>query len=138
MADGFARLRNAPLLSWHTVLGIRYPMRGHARAHPRKSGSRPFAKSLCLTDFAVVRWAANQPLRIQLTVRRTAAGLQRGGVTLLHPAIREVTPPSGSRLSPDFHFQDGLRIGLSPLSTSFAGSKSGWRNVREILRDLPA
>ena len=37
---------------------------------------------------------------------------------------------------PDFRFPNGLRVGLSPLSTRFAEVETGLENVRDILRDL--
>jgi kynureninase len=37
---------------------------------------------------------------------------------------------------PDYRNPDGLRIGLSPLSTSFAEVRAGLESVREVLDDL--
>ena len=61
----------------------------------------------------------------------------RGGhVTLSHPAMREVTARLWQRdVIPDYRDPDGLRIGLSPLSTSFAETHSGLVAVAEAVRD---
>jgi kynureninase len=39
---------------------------------------------------------------------------------------------------PDFRDPDGLRIGLSPLSTSFAEVRAGLEIVRDVLAGLTA
>jgi kynureninase len=58
-------------------------------------------------------------------------------VTLLHPKFQEVTRLLWARdVIPDFRFPNGLRIGLSPLSTSFAEVEVGLESVRDILRNL--
>jgi kynureninase len=56
-------------------------------------------------------------------------------VTLSHPAMREVTTRLWREdVLPDFRFPDGLRIGLSPLSTSFRETLTGLRAVADALR----
>ena len=78
------------------------------------------AKSVLLTDFAIEivdSWPAG--LGVQVASPRHHA--QRGGhVTIRRPDFREVTSALWARgVIPDFRAPDGIRIGLSPLSTSF-------------------
>ncbi len=78
------------------------------------------AKSMLLTDYAIE--LAGEVLADQgVTVATPREADRRGGhVTLLHPAMREVTAALWSRdVLPDYRDPGGLRIGLSPLSTSF-------------------
>src|SRR5690606_26208499 len=77
-------------------------------------------KSVALTEFAISvaeEWLA--PLGVTLAAPLDPA--QRGGhVTLRHPAMREVTARLWQQdVIPDYRDPSGLRIGLSPLSTSF-------------------
>ena len=64
----------------------------------------------------------------------------RGGhVTLNHPLMREVTAALWQRdVIPDYRDPGGLRIGLSPLSTSFEEVGRGLEMVREELARLTA
>ena len=51
-------------------------------------------------------------------------------MTLSHPAMREVTARLWAQdVIPDYRDPGGLRIGLSPLSTSFAETLAGLRAV---------
>jgi kynureninase len=95
------------------------------------------SKSLRLTDF-VIRWAEENLAEFGVTVGGPRADSERGShVTLLHPQFQKVTGLLWARdVIPDFRFPNGLRIGLSPLSTSFAEVEVGLENVRDILRDL--
>ena len=63
---------------------------------------------------------------------------RRGGhVTLNHPRMREVTAELWRRdVLPDYRDPHGLRIGLSPLSTSFVETRRGLEAVRETLVGL--
>ncbi|MEY9954075.1 kynureninase [Leifsonia sp. EB34] len=95
------------------------------------------AKSVALTTFAVRladTWLT--PLGVTLASPRDPA--QRGGhVTLSHPAMREVTARLWERdVIPDYRDPDGLRIGLSPLSTSFEEVAVGLAAVRDVLGEL--
>ena len=65
------------------------------------------------------------PLGVELASPRDPE--QRGGhVTLNHPLMREVTAALWERdVIPDYRDPHGLRIGLSPLSTSFAEVRAG-------------
>lgn len=95
------------------------------------------AKSVSLTEFAVrVADAILAPLGVSVASPRDPAS--RGGhVTLSHPAMRVVTARLWSEdVIPDYRDPDGLRIGLSPLSTSFAETLAGLHAVREAVADL--
>ena len=65
---------------------------------------------------------------------------RRGGhVTLNHPLMREATAVLWERdVIPDYRDPHGLRIGLSPLSTSFAEVERGLEMVRDVLDGLTA
>jgi kynureninase len=91
-------------------------------------------KSEALTAFAVEFADAElADLGVRLASPRDPA--QRGShVTLDHPAFAELVPVLQARgVVPDFRRPDGLRIGLSPLSTSFAELAAGLAAVREEL-----
>ncbi|WP_169583065.1 MULTISPECIES: aminotransferase class V-fold PLP-dependent enzyme [Microbacterium] len=95
------------------------------------------AKSVALTDFAVrVADSLLAPLGVVVASPRDAAA--RGGhVTLSHPAMRAVTARLWAQdVIPDYRDPGGLRIGLSPLSTSFAETLAGLRAVREAVAEL--
>ena len=58
-------------------------------------------------------------------------------MTLSHPAMRAVTARLWTQdVIPDYREPDGLRIGLSPLSTSFTETLAGLRAVRDAVADL--
>ncbi len=65
---------------------------------------------------------------------------RRGGhVTLTHPAMREVTARLWEAdVIPDYRDPGGLRLGLSPLSTSYDEVARGLETVRDVLVDLAA
>ena len=95
------------------------------------------AKSVALTSFAITvaeEWLA--PLGV--TLASPLAPEERGGhVTLLHPAMREVTARLWQRdVIPDYRDPDGLRIGLSPLSSSFEEVHRGLAATRDVLREV--
>ena len=97
------------------------------------------AKSIMLTEFAVEicrRWLA--PLGVQ--VASPADPQRRGGhVTVEHPLFRELTPTLwAAGVIPDFRSPQGLRLGLSPLSTSFAELAAGLVVIRDELGQLVA
>ncbi|HYH29718.1 MAG TPA: aminotransferase class V-fold PLP-dependent enzyme [Pseudonocardia sp.] len=92
------------------------------------------AKSDALTGFAIElvdAWLA--PQGVQLATPRDAD--RRGGhVMLRRPGFQQVLPLLWERgVIPDFREPDGLRIGLSPLSTSFAEVHDGLGVLRELL-----
>jgi len=92
-------------------------------------------KSVALTEFALrVSDGILSPLGVRVASPRDAA--ERGGhVTLSHPAMRAVTARLWARdVLPDYRDPGGLRIGLSPLSTSFAEVVAGLGAVADALR----
>nr|WP_307453983.1 MULTISPECIES: aminotransferase class V-fold PLP-dependent enzyme [Microbacterium] len=93
------------------------------------------AKSTALTAFAVrVADGILRPLGVRLASPRDEA--ERGGhVTLSHPAMRAVTARLWKGdVIPDYRDPHGLRIGLSPLSTSFTETLTGLHAVADALR----
>ena len=95
------------------------------------------SKSLALTSF-VIEFSDANLARLGVTVGSPRDDDRRGShVTLRHPAFREVTELLWQRdVIPDFRLPDGLRIGLSPLSTTFAEVELGLTLVRDILNEL--
>ncbi len=91
------------------------------------------AKSVALTSYAVELADATLP-GVTLASPRDPA--QRGGhVTLHHDRMREVTAHLWERdVIPDYRDPGGLRIGLSPLSTSFDEVERGLAAIAEALR----
>lgn len=93
------------------------------------------AKSERLTGFAVERFDEElAPLGVRLASPRDPS--RRGShVTLDHPAFPSMLAALHARgVIPDFRRPDGLRIGLSPLSTSFAEIEVGLAAIRAELR----
>lgn len=78
------------------------------------------------------------PLGVGVATPREAQ--RRGGhVTLTHPAMREATARLwAADVVPDYRDPGGLRLGLSPLSTSYDEVTRGMEKVREVLADLTA
>ncbi|MFE6736361.1 kynureninase [Microbacterium sp. NPDC057650] len=92
------------------------------------------AKSISLTDFAVRAYdELLAPLGVRLLSTRDAAG--RGGhITIGHDSFQRVTQELwGQGVIPDFRFPDGIRLGLSPLSTSHEETLRGVVAVRDAL-----
>jgi len=92
-------------------------------------------KSVALTEHAVA--LADEllaPLGAVLASPREAA--ERGShVTVDHPRFAEVTAALWQQgVIPDFRPPDGIRIGLSPLSTSFAELERGLQAIARELR----
>ncbi|MFM6975105.1 MAG: kynureninase [Agromyces sp.] len=93
-------------------------------------------KSLALTEYAIgLSEAWLSPLGVTLASPRESE--RRGGhVTLSHPAMREVNQRLWAQdVIPDYRDPAGLRIGLAPLSTSFAEVWHGMSAVRDTLRE---
>ena len=92
------------------------------------------AKSQRLTAYAIDWYDAElAPLGVRLASPRDAT-VRGGHVTFDHPAFVEVVPALQRRgVIPDFRGPDGLRVGLSPLSTSFGEVHAGLEAVREEL-----
>ncbi|TPW77431.1 kynureninase [Schumannella soli] len=93
------------------------------------------AKSRALTDFAE-RALGVHVLPHGARLVSPPAGARRGShLTVAHPSFREVTARLWERgVIPDFRAPDGIRIGLSPLSTTFAEVEAGVRAIGEELR----
>jgi kynureninase len=92
-------------------------------------------KSVALTEQAV---ALADELLVPLgaTVASPREAAERGShVTVDHPLFAEVTAVLWQRgVIPDFRPPDGIRIGLSPLSTSFAELERGVEAIAAALR----
>jgi kynureninase len=91
-------------------------------------------KSRQLTAYALElhdAWLA--PAGVRLATPRDAH--RRGShITVDHPAFREVTAALWERdVIPDFRAPQGIRIGLSPLSTGFAELHRGMAAIQDLL-----
>lgn len=94
------------------------------------------AKSEALTTFAVeVHDTLLAPLGVTLASPRDPA--HRGShVTLEHPRFRSVVAELWRRgVIPDFRPPHGLRVGLSPLSTSFSEVLDGLTETARVLQE---
>jgi kynureninase len=92
------------------------------------------AKSVTLTEL-VIRLADSLlvPLGVEVASPRDPA-LRGGHVTLRRKGFREVTAALWSQgVIPDYRDPDGLRIGVSPLSTSFAEVVTGMLALRDAV-----
>ena len=91
-------------------------------------------KSVRLTEFAVdVADKVLAPLGVAVASPRDA-GRRGGHVTLEHDAMRTVVEELWRRgVIPDFRPARGLRVGLSPLSTSFTELAVALAHVQQIL-----
>lgn len=91
------------------------------------------AKSVLLTGFTidmVDSWPAEFGVRVA-SPRESA--LRGGHVTIVRPDFRELMPALHSRgVIPDFRAPDGIRIGLSPLSTSFVEVHDAMQVIRSV------
>jgi kynureninase len=91
-------------------------------------------KSITLTEFAIRAYdALLAPLGVRLLSPREAS--RRGGhVTIGHDSFQQVTTQLwADGVIPDFRFPDGIRLGLSPLSTSHEETLRGVIAVRDAL-----
>jgi kynureninase len=90
------------------------------------------AKSTALTTFAIELTDALAPDAVLATPRD--ASLRGSHVTIDHPRFAELMPKLWARgVIPDFRRPSGIRLGLSPLSTSFAEVELGVRAIAEEL-----
>ncbi|KAA6432195.1 aminotransferase class V-fold PLP-dependent enzyme [Agrococcus sediminis] len=91
-------------------------------------------KSIALTGFAEQALAAHV-LPHGAVLASPPAGPRRGShLTVAHPSFREVNARLWERgVIPDFRAPDGIRIGLSPLSTTFAEVELGVAALGEEL-----
>ena len=92
------------------------------------------AKSVALTEYAIAladEWLA--PLGCSIGSPRDA-GRRGGHVAVRHPDARRLTREMIDRgVIPDFRAPDTIRIGLSPLSTSFTDVHRGLAALRDLL-----
>jgi kynureninase len=90
------------------------------------------AKSVALTEFAIELSDEHLPDAVLATPRDSA--LRGSHITLDHPRFAELVPRLWERgVIPDFRRPFGLRLGLSPLSTSFAEVETGILAIAEEL-----
>jgi kynureninase len=92
------------------------------------------AKSVALTEYAI-RVADEVLVPLGVTVASPRDPAVRGGhVTLDHPGMKDAVAELWRRgIIPDFRPPQGLRVGLSPLSTSFAELATALAHLRQIL-----
>jgi kynureninase len=94
------------------------------------------AKSVALTEYAIrVTDEALAPLGVTVASPRDPA-VRGGHVTLEHPRMNEAVERLWRRgIIPDFRPPQGLRVGLSPLSTSFTELATALAHLRQVLED---
>jgi kynureninase len=97
------------------------------------------AKSVALTSYAVeLADALLADLGVTVASPRDP-GLRGGHVTLHHPRMREVVAALWEQdVIPDYRDPGGLRVGLSPLSTSFEEVRRGMQAVADVLGRVAA
>ena len=90
------------------------------------------AKSIALTEYAIGLVDNLIPDAVLASPRDPAS---RGShVTIDHDAFAGIMPALWERgIIPDFRRPNGIRLGLSPLSTSFAEVETGVRAIAELL-----
>ena len=91
------------------------------------------AKSIALTEFAI-EVVDSWPAELQVTIGSPRDSASRGGhVTIRRADFRELTPLLWEHgVIPDFRAPDGIRLGLSPLSTSFVELHRGLETICEL------
>lgn len=93
------------------------------------------AKSVALTSYALDLIDAHG----LVTVTPRDPDLRGGHVTIQHPRARAITAEATARgVLPDFREPDLIRLGLSPLSTSFAEVEAGIDVLVEVIAALDA
>lgn len=115
------------------VLGM-LPLQDMVELVERAGMAAMRAKSVALTEFVV--HAADEVLApLGVVVASPRDPQVRGGhVTLEHDAMEQVVAELWRRgVIPDFRRPRGLRVGLSPLSTSFAEVATALEIVRELV-----
>ena len=90
------------------------------------------AKSIALTEYAVELVDAHLP---EASLASPRDPERRGGhITIDHPNFAALLPGLwAAGIIPDFRRPDGLRLGCSPLSTSFAEVEAGVLAIRDAL-----
>lgn len=91
------------------------------------------AKSIALTEFAI-EVVDSWPAEMQVTIGSPRDSASRGGhVTIRRADFRELTPRLWEHgVIPDFRAPDGIRLGLSPLSTSFVELHHGLDSIADL------
>ena len=92
------------------------------------------AKSVALTSFAVE--AMDEVLSGYGVVLASPRDpdIRGSHITIDHPAFKDITARLWQRgIIPDYRNPDGIRLGLSPLSTSFAET---WTGIEAIAGEL--
>ena len=91
------------------------------------------AKSIALTEFAI-EVVDSWPAELQVTIGSPRDSASRGGhVTIRRADFRELTPLLWEHgVIPDFRAPDGIRLGLSPLSTSVVELHRGLETISEL------
>ena len=91
------------------------------------------AKSVALTEFAI-EVVDSWPTELRVTIGSPRDSASRGGhVTIRRADFRELTPRLWEHgVIPDFRAPDGIRLGLSPLSTSFIELHRGLETISEL------
>ncbi|MFK4850239.1 kynureninase [Microbacterium sp. ZW T6_19] len=119
------------------VLGM-LPMQGMLDRIEQATIEGVRAKSKTLTDLAVQAFdEVLAPRGVRLLSPRDAE-LRGGHITIGHPDFRAVTQRLwADGVIPDFRFPDGIRLGLSPLSTSHVETVTGVLAVRDALLQGP-
>jgi kynureninase len=92
------------------------------------------SKSVKLTDFAIqIADEHLAPFGVEVASPRDP-NVRGGHVTLEHPDFARIVPELWARgVIPDFRPPSGMRIGLSPLSTSFTELAVGLVHVAALL-----
>ena len=91
------------------------------------------AKSVLLTGFAI-EIVDSWPVALGVRVASPRESARRGGhVTIARSDFRQLMPALWSRgVIPDFRAPDGIRIGLSPLSTTFVELYDAMQVILEV------
>jgi kynureninase len=94
------------------------------------------AKSIALTEYAIAQVDQHLvPLGAVLASPRDAS-MRGGHITVDHPRFAELVPRLWQEgILPDFRPPSGIRMGMSPLSTSFAEVETTVATIAAALRD---
>ena len=94
------------------------------------------AKSLALTDYALELVDALLAPHGAVVVSPRESARRGGHVTVRHPAFRDLMGPLWERgVLADFREPESIRIGVSPLTTSFAAAHRGLVVLAELLAE---
>ncbi len=131
-ADGIRRF----ITGTPPVLAMQ-PMKGMIELIAEAGIDRVRAKSVALTEFAIAL-VDDQLIPLGATLSSPRDPAKRGSHVIVdHPHFQQVTAMLWERgVIPDFRPPTGLRIGLSPLSSSFAEVERGINAVTACLREL--